>query len=241
MKITSLLEAMVTPSSDPVSNQSQQAPRFGRNPHVLEDDEEENLEETTTSGAIATVAAPMGGMQKRGGGSIFSGIKTSKKFPNSKAVKEGVAEARPEPEQDQMDANLKAAKERERGSERELGRDPKRSGKWYLLINGSAYRKNGEVVMFDSAAEAHIAGERIQKFRLSKGWKRADMKPIEAILEASNIVSVTEEELSEEQILAKELKKQLELFKKAKNNELANKPADQDLGNKPKDKELQRK
>ena len=51
------------------------------------------LEETsagaTGSGSIATVAAPIGKMQKRNKGSIFAGIQTSEKFPNSKAVKEG--------------------------------------------------------------------------------------------------------------------------------------------------------
>ncbi len=79
MKITTLLETMTTPSSDPAGNQSQQAPKFGRDPHVLE---------TTTSGAVATVSQPVGGVQKRGKGSIFQGVKTSKKFANSVPVKE---------------------------------------------------------------------------------------------------------------------------------------------------------
>ena len=84
MKIDSLFEN-VTPSSSPAGLQSQQAPKFGRNPDVLED---ENLEETT-SGCVASVSQPIGGVQRRGKGSIFSGIKTSQKFPNSKTVKEG--------------------------------------------------------------------------------------------------------------------------------------------------------
>ena len=54
--------------------------------------DEDKLEEmssgATGSGSIATVAAPIGKMQKRAKGSIFSGIATSEKFPNSKAVKE---------------------------------------------------------------------------------------------------------------------------------------------------------
>lgn len=89
MKITTLLETMTTPTSDPVGNQSQQAPKFGRDPYVLEDDEK--LDETT-SGAISTGEPTNLGVQRRGRGSMLQGIKTSKKFPNSEAVKEGVAE-----------------------------------------------------------------------------------------------------------------------------------------------------
>lgn len=48
----------------------------------------EQVGESTTSGSVASVAAPLGGVQKRGQGSMFAGIKTSKKSPNS----EGVAE-----------------------------------------------------------------------------------------------------------------------------------------------------
>lgn len=88
MKITTLLETNTTPSSDPAANQSQQAPKFGRDPHVLED---EQLDEMTAgaTGSVATVAQPIGGVQRRGKGSMLQGIKTSKKFPNSTAVKEG--------------------------------------------------------------------------------------------------------------------------------------------------------
>lgn len=80
MKINSLLESQ-TPSSA-ISNTTSSAPVFGR--------DDEHLDETTTSGSVATVASPVGKMQRRGKGSIFSGIKTSEKFPNSKAVKESV-------------------------------------------------------------------------------------------------------------------------------------------------------
>lgn len=85
MRISTLLETNTTPSSDPVANQSQQAPKFGRNPHVLEDDEK--LDETT-AGAIATGEPTNMGVQRRGKGSMFQGIKTSKKFANSAAVTE---------------------------------------------------------------------------------------------------------------------------------------------------------
>ena len=172
MRISTLLETNTTPSSDPAANQSEQAPKFGRDPHVLED---EQLDETT-AGSIATGEPANMGVQRRGKGSIFQGVKTSKKFANSASVKEGVAEdqleeygdtakgqkmlakvhhraadrvtskqadkdpayarkaqqtqdrawdrlavkeqgvaeARPEPEQDQMDANRRAALRRER-------------------------------------------------------------------------------------------------------------------------------
>ena len=81
MKISSLLEN-ITPSSS-TANTTSSAPKFGR--------DEDTLEETT-SGCIATVDQPVGKMQRRGKGSIFSGIKTSSKFPNSKTVKEGAYE-----------------------------------------------------------------------------------------------------------------------------------------------------
>ena len=78
MNISSLLE-MTTPSSDPANMGGSQAPKFGRDPHVLED---ESLEENT-AGAIATGAPSDMGMQRRSKGSIFQGVRTSKKFVNS--------------------------------------------------------------------------------------------------------------------------------------------------------------
>ena len=84
MKISALSEN-ITVSSSPAGIQSQQAPKFGRDPKVLEDDK---IEETT-AGCVASVAQPMGGMQKRkGSGALLRGITTSAKYPNSKAVKE---------------------------------------------------------------------------------------------------------------------------------------------------------
>lgn len=89
MKISTLLE---TPTTSIGPNDTQ-APRFGRSDKVLErGNTSEKVEEmSTTSGAIGSVATPMPGMQRRGKGSMFSGIKTSKKFPNS------VAEAKWDP------------------------------------------------------------------------------------------------------------------------------------------------
>lgn len=89
MKIDSLFEN-VTPSSTPVGNNPSSAPKFGRNPKVLEDDKiDETSSGATGSGSVATVSQPIGNLQKRQGtGALLKGIKTSAKFPNSKAVKE---------------------------------------------------------------------------------------------------------------------------------------------------------
>jgi len=87
MKINNLLES-ITPASSP-ENATNSAPTMGRSDKFLED---EQLEETsagaTGSGSVASVSSPVGGMQRRGKGSMFAGIKTSSKFPNSQAVKE---------------------------------------------------------------------------------------------------------------------------------------------------------
>lgn len=78
-----------------------------------------------------------------------------------------------------MQATHRARIERERGSQRELGRDPKPTGKWYLMINGRAYSKDGETVYFGSSAEATRVGGKINDYRRSKGWKAARIEPIE--------------------------------------------------------------
>jgi len=87
MKINQVLES-VTSSSSTSNTGGGQAPTFGRSNTFLEDE----LKETTSSGAIATVAAPVGKMQKRGGGSMFKGIKTSKKFVNSPMSEADISE-----------------------------------------------------------------------------------------------------------------------------------------------------
>ncbi len=88
MKINSLLQEGITAASSP-ENATNSAPKIGRSDKFLED---AKLEETsagaTGSGSVASVSSPVGGVQRRAKGSIFSGIKTSEKFPNSKAVKE---------------------------------------------------------------------------------------------------------------------------------------------------------
>jgi len=78
MKISHLQEGTV--AGDPgITQNAGDAPHFGRNPRVLE--KSEKVEETT-AGCVATVASPVGKMNKRSN-SIFSGIKTSKKYANS--------------------------------------------------------------------------------------------------------------------------------------------------------------
>jgi hypothetical protein len=83
MKISHLQEGSV--AGDPgITQNSGDAPRFGRDPKVLEKaKQDKKVEETTVAGAVASVAQPMGKMQRRSN-SIFSGIKTSSKYPNSR-------------------------------------------------------------------------------------------------------------------------------------------------------------
>jgi hypothetical protein len=83
MKINTLLE-YTSPSSQP-NQAGGQAPEFGRDPNVLET--------TTGSGSVATVSNPVGGMQRRNSkGSMFQGIKTSKKFVNSPVTEDEISE-----------------------------------------------------------------------------------------------------------------------------------------------------
>jgi hypothetical protein len=83
MKISKLLENP-TPSSTSDLNgggYGGQAPRFGRDPEILED---EQIDETsTTAGVVGGGVATDLGMQRRSKGSIFQGVRTSKKFVNS--------------------------------------------------------------------------------------------------------------------------------------------------------------
>lgn len=350
MKITTLLETMTTPTSDPVGNQSQQAPRFGRNPHVLEDD---TLEETTTAGAIATGEPNNMGVQRRGKGSMLQGIKTSKKFANSAAVTEmdksqtppgrdgkishstygsrdkqsavggkertakattadkmmkhahdvmmksmsdadkvkkgwrnpnmkeqGVAEEKqrldpkcwagykkqgtkmkgdtrvnncvpveeaekyPEPEQQVIDATRRARLQRER--------EPQGSEKIDAMLaqrdaQRREYEQAGKFWLKKKDTQEHISDAYVGKAQANQ----AALQLLKQHPELKGNIVITawgpgetpmnEAELSEEQLLARDLKKQLELFKQAVDNDLGTKPNDKDLGKKPKDKEVQKK
>ena len=80
MKISKLLENP-TPLSSPDNMGGSQAPHFGRDPEILED---EQIDETsTTAGVVGGGVATDLGMQRRSKGSIFQGVRTSKKFVNS--------------------------------------------------------------------------------------------------------------------------------------------------------------
>jgi hypothetical protein len=82
MKISHLQEGSV--AGDPgITQNAGDAPRFGRNPTVLEKEKKiDKVEETTVAGAVASVAQPVSKIHKRSN-SIFSGIKTSSKYANS--------------------------------------------------------------------------------------------------------------------------------------------------------------
>ena len=82
MKISHLQEGSV--AGDPsITQNAGDAPRFGRNPTVLEKEKKIDKVEETTAGCVATVTAPVGKMHKRSN-SIFSGIKTSEQYANSR-------------------------------------------------------------------------------------------------------------------------------------------------------------
>lgn len=73
---------------------------------------------------------------------------------------------------------------------------------------------------------------------VAKEFHKADKKQSYKKLPDRADETVTEADLSEEQLLAKQLKKQLELFKKGQDHDLGGKPKDHELGKKPTDKEI---
>jgi hypothetical protein len=86
MKINTLLE--YTSLSSQPNQAGGQAPKFGRDPNVLE-----TTAGATGSGSVATVSNPVGGIQRRSGkGSMFQGISTSKKFVNSPVTEDEISE-----------------------------------------------------------------------------------------------------------------------------------------------------
>jgi ribosomal protein S11 len=111
MKISHLQEADVTPSSGPDNMATGQAPKMGRSNDVLE---------TTTSGSIATGEPSNLGTQRRGQKSIFKGIKTSKKFANSRAA--GIYED--ELSEEQLQAKKRREELFKRSKDRGIGKKP---------------------------------------------------------------------------------------------------------------------
>lgn len=79
MKISHLQEG----SEASMPSLGQPAAEFGRDKDVLESDAG-----TSTASGIASSTKAVGGMQRRGKGSMLQGIKTSDKYANSQAVKE---------------------------------------------------------------------------------------------------------------------------------------------------------
>ena len=111
MKISHLQEADITPSSGPDNMATGQAPKMGRSNDVLE---------TTTSGSIATGEPSNLGTQRRGQKSIFKGIKTSKKFANSRAA--GIYED--ELSEEQLQARKRREELFKRSKDRGIGKKP---------------------------------------------------------------------------------------------------------------------
>ena len=111
MKISHLQEADITPSSGPDNMATGQAPKMGRSNDVLE---------TTTSGSIATGEPSNLGTQRRGKQSIFKGIKTSKKFANSRAA--GIYED--EISEEQLQAKKRREELFKRSKDRGIGKKP---------------------------------------------------------------------------------------------------------------------
>jgi hypothetical protein len=86
MKISKLLENPTPSSTSDINGGGYggQAPQFGRHPDILEDEQiDETSAGATGSGSMAGGVPADLGMQRRSKGSIFQGVKTSKKFVNS--------------------------------------------------------------------------------------------------------------------------------------------------------------
>jgi len=283
MKISSLLET-ITPASAP-NQEGSQAPKFGRHPHVLEDDK---IEETTTSGSVATGEPTNLGIQRRGKGSIFQGVKTSKKFPNSKAVKESL-----------KDTSLQALQKAKQGIEQSRQDDIQSWEKDFKQNFASRFNKQEPVQQPTEPTQTTeptkqltypeikaklanlqqvISKQKTLDQLIAKAESQGLMNPalksdtdtslymrtaekdnyetlnqkldssiakLQDRIKTHKIAfskpkAMREEELSEEQLIANKLIKELELFKKGKDNELTARPKDHDLGEKPKDKELQK-
>ena len=171
MKINSLLESQ-TPSSA-ISNTTSSAPVFGR--------DDEHLDETTTSGSVATVASPVGGMQRRGKGSMLKGIKTSAKFPNSQAVKEGqLDEVNPhnyDSDEDYYNALKAPAKPRYRGTQ-SPGVNPDDEAYFREIFRKKrlAQQKAERDADHDRLATGTNEGEEMSTFAALKDWRVWDVR-----------------------------------------------------------------
>lgn len=158
-----------------------------------------------------------------------------------KSLKE--AEKYPEPEQEVIDATRRARLERERelsGSEKIDARLAQQNAERQQYIQSGKF-------WIKTKDNNYLEGPFVGKQAANQGaldlLKRAPELKGNLLITAwgPDETPVNEAEISEEQLLAKELKKQLEMFKRGKDNELSNKPKDNDLGATPADKEVQKK
>jgi hypothetical protein len=153
------------------------------------------------------------------------------------------AEKYPEPEQEIIDVTRKARLGREReiaGGEKidaQLAKqhaerqEYEKSGKFWVKTKQNNY------------LEGPFTGKQAANQGALSLLKRAPELKGNLLITAwgPDETPVNEAELSEEQLLARELKKQLEMFKHGKDNDLSNKPVDHELGSTPADKEVQKK
>jgi hypothetical protein len=112
----------------------------------------------------------------------------------------------------------------------------KTTAEFMITVNGITVKDDStkESKVFASKQEAETEASKIKADRIKK-----DLPATSVEVKEKN--AVTEDAIREEQLLAKELKKSLVLFKKGKDKELGNKPSDKDISNKPEDKELSEK
>ena len=154
------------------------------------------------------------------------------------------AEKYPEPEQQVIDATRRARLQRER--------EPQGSEKIDAMLaqrdaQRREYEQAGKFWLKKKDTQEHISDAYVGKAQANQ----AALQLLKQHPELKGNIVITawgpgetpmnEAELSEEQLLARDLKKQLELFKQAVDNDLGTKPNDKDLGKKPKDKEVQKK
>ena len=175
---------------------------------------------------------------KKQGTKMKGGVRVNNCVP----VKE--AEKYPEPEQEVIDATRRARLQRER--------EPQGSEKIdAMLAQRNAqlqqYTETGKFWLKKKDTQEHISDAYVGKAAANQAALQLLKQHPE--LKGNIVITawgpgetpVNEAELSEEQLLARDLKKQLELFKQAVDHDLGTKPNDKELGKKPKDKEVQKK
>lgn len=163
MKINQLFEAGITPTSGPDNMSNTLAPKFGRSDKMLE-----TTAGATSSGSVAPVSKSMGKMKSRG--SIFQGIKTSKKYPNTPVTEDELSE-------EQLKAKQKREEFFNRPKDRDIGNRPldrevqKKEGMYEGTDNPYGYEvgqtvklsngQHGQVIdIFDDSIEVLLPGGR---------------------------------------------------------------------------------